>query len=389
MLEIYLILFLIISLSINISIFILYTKKRGKKQLIKKLSLKKTEKKKFEPLKIPEIYTKNNLSLSFKNNVKTQNDFNGWKKNIISKFQELHKISNLDQICISEIKKIFVKKYNNYTITKFSTKAQDDDNIFFYQLIPTKIEKNNTTVFVIPGSGNQGAKDVCNIASKDSEFYYQQEIGIKLVNEGYIVYVIENRGWGERTINTNLCDELDPFCSGEVLERQIKNLGLDLINLQITDTLQIFKSLLSFNLGNSENIFLLGIGHGGKIALRSSLFLNNLKGILLSSSLFSTNFFGTFGNGYTHGFLKYFDNPDLAITFAPKPIYLSWGLNENPPHSFEAQSSHSSNMIKSAYSIFNQEKNLTSIIHHQTINSGHTVDPSSILTFIKNNIKSG
>ena len=338
MTENHLILFLIISLSVNIAIFILYIKKRGKKQLIKKLSLQKNEKRQFESLKIPDIYTRNRLSLSFEKNVKTKNDFDGWKKNLLSKFQKLYEMPDLEQISISEIEKISVKTYDNYIITKFSTKAQDNDLIFFYQLIPNEIKKNTPTVFVIPGSGNHGAKDVCNISSKNSKFYYQQKIGVKLVNEGYIVYVIENRGWGERTINTNLCDELDPFCSGEVLERQIKNLGFDLVTLQIIDTLQIFKSILSFNLNNSKNIFLLGIGHGGKIALRSSLFMNNLKGILLSSSLFSTNFFGTFGNGYTNGSLKYFDNPDLAITFAPKPIYLSWGLNENPPHNFEAES---------------------------------------------------
>ena len=386
MIENYLLLFLIISLCINIAIFLAYTRKRGKKHIIKKLSGKKNQNMEFESLKIPDIYTKDNLLLSFKKNVKSKNDFDNWKKNLISKFQDLHKIPNLEQIDISEIQTISVKKYEDYTITKFSTDAHDGDLIYFYELKPNQINNDTGCVFIIPGSGNQGAKDVCHIQSKNSKFYYQQEIGTKLVKEGFTVYVIENRGWGERTIDTTICDELDSFCSGEVLERQIKNLGFDLVNLQVIDTLQIFKSILSLNSNASQNLFLLGIGHGGKIALRSSLFMKNLRGLLLSSSLFSTNYFGTFGNGYTHGFLKYFDNPDLAMAFAPKPLYLSWGINENPPHRFEAESSYSSNIIKSAYSMFEQEKNLTSITHHQTANSGHTVDPSSILFFIKNNI---
>ena len=46
-------------------------------------------------------------------------------------------------------------------------------------------------------------------------------MGDKLANEGYIVYVIENRGWGERTIDAGtLCKESDVFDSGEILERQ-------------------------------------------------------------------------------------------------------------------------------------------------------------------------
>ena len=205
-----------------------------------------------------------------------------------------------------------------------------------------------------------------------------------MANEEYIVYVIENRGWGERTIDAGtLCKESDVFGSGEVLERQIKNLGFDLINLQIIDTLQIFKFIESVNHVNSDNMFIMGITHGGKIALRSSLLLPKLKGVMIASSLFSTEHFGTVGNGYTHGILKYFDNPDLAATISPKPLYLSWGLNENSPHGLEARTLYSANLIKKSYSLFGLEKNLTTITHNQTINYGHTVDELSILNFLR------
>ena len=205
-----------------------------------------------------------------------------------------------------------------------------------------------------------------------------------MANEGYIVYVIENRGWGERTIDVGtLCKESDVFGSGEVLERQIKNLGFDLINLQIIDTLQILKFIESVNHVNSDNMFMMGITHGGKIALRSSLLFPKLKGVMLASSLFSTEHFGTVGNGYTHGILKYFDNPDLAATISPKPLYLSWGLNENLPHGLEARTLYSANLIKKSYSLFGLEKNLTVITHNQTVNYGHTVDELSILNFLR------
>ena len=59
-------------------------------------------------------------------------------------------------------------------------------------------------------------------------------------------------------------------------------------------------------------MFMLGPSHVGKIALRSLLFLPELPGPMIASSLFSTEHIGTKGNGYTHGLLKYFDNPDLA-----------------------------------------------------------------------------
>ena len=380
---IFLIIIAVVSISINIVIFSLYFRKRGLRESYERITkTNKTEYyKKFE---IPALYKKDSLQLSFDKHVKQKEDFDKWKQTVISKFQDIHKIPTLSSIRLFPIEKIFTKKRENYVVTKYSTKAQDGDLIFFYELLPHKIKENNPTLFIVPGSGNQGARDVIDMPSKFSKYYYQQGIGDKIANEGYIVYVIENRGWGERTIDAGtLCKESDVFGSGEILERQLKNLGYDLINLQIIDTLQIFKSIQPISYVNLDNMFILGITHGGKIALRSSLFLPELKGAMIASSLFSTEYFGTKGNGYTHGLLKYFDNPDLAATISPKPLYLSWGLNENFPHGSEARTSYSANLIRKAYSIFDLEKNLTTITHNQTINSGHTVDESSILNFLR------
>jgi len=380
---IFLIIIGVVSISINIAIFSLYFRKRGLRESYERVTkTNKTEDyKKFE---IPALYKKDSLQLSFDKHVKQKGDFDKWKQTVISKFQEIHKIPTLSSIRLFPTEKIFTKKRENYVVTKYSTKAQDGDLIFFYELLPHKIKENNPTLFIVPGSGNQGARDVIDMPSEFSKYYYQQGIGDKIANEGYIVYVIENRGWGERTIDAGtLCKESDVFGSGEILERQLKNLGYDLINLQIIDTLQIFKSIQSVSHVNLDNMFILGITHGGKIALRSSLFLPELKGAMIASSLFSTEYFGTKGNGYTHGLLKYFDNPDLAATISPKPLYLSWGLNENFPHGSEARTSYSANLIRKAYSIFDLEKNLTTITHNQTINSGHTVDESSILNFLR------
>ena len=380
---IFLIIIGVVSISINIAIFSLYFRKRGLRKSYERVTkTNKTEDyKKFE---IPALYKKDSLQLSFDKHVKQKGDFNKWKQIVISKFQEIHKIPTLSSIRLFPTEKIFTKKRENYVVTKYSAKAHDGDLIFFYELLPHKIKENNPTLFIVPGSGNQGARDVIDMPSEFSKYYYQQGIGDKIANEGYIVYVIENRGWGERTIDAGtLCKESDVFGSGEILERQLKNLGYDLINLQIIDTLQIFKSIQSVSHVNLDNMFILGITHGGKIALRSSLFLPELKGAMIASSLFSTEYFGTKGNGYTHGLLKYFDNPDLAATISPKPLYLSWGLNENFPHGSEARTSYSANLIRKAYSIFDLEKNLTTITHNQTINSGHTVDESSILNFLR------
>ena len=185
--DIFLILFLIFSIIINISLVLLYIKKRGTKKIIEKLSLKESKKIEIKSLAIPEIYTKNKLSLSYKNNVTSQNNFNEWKNNLILKFQKLHEIPNTDEISVQNIEKLFSKKFENYLLTKYTTDAQDNDKIIFYELVPKEIKKNNPVIFIIPGSGNQGAKDVINLDSENSKFYYQLGIGEKLANEGYTV----------------------------------------------------------------------------------------------------------------------------------------------------------------------------------------------------------
>ena len=58
--DIFLILFLIFSIIINISLVLLYIKKRGTKKIIEKLSLKESKKIEIKSLAIPEIYTKIN-----------------------------------------------------------------------------------------------------------------------------------------------------------------------------------------------------------------------------------------------------------------------------------------------------------------------------------------
>ena len=46
------------------------------------------------------------------------------------------------------------------------------------------------------------------------------------------------------------------------------------------------------------------------------------------------------------------------------------------------KSLHTFSLVKNAYHLLNSEKNLVAVVHDQKINSGHTVDESSILDFL-------
>ena len=197
---IFLIIIAVVSISINVVVFSLYFRKRGLRESYERIAkINKTED--YKKFVIPTLYKKDSLQLSFDKHVKQKQDFDKWKQTVISKFQEIHEIPTLSSIRTFPAEKIFTKKHENYVLTKYSTKAQDGDIIFFYELLQHKIKENNPALFIVPGSGNQGARDVIDVPSEFSKYYYQQGIGHKIANEGYIVYVIENRGWGERTID--------------------------------------------------------------------------------------------------------------------------------------------------------------------------------------------
>ena len=90
--------FLILSISINIIIFLIYIKKRGLTKFTK--TFPNTQSKMYKKFLIPEIYTKDSLQFSFKKNVTDKDSFSSWKNTLITKFQELHNLPNFHDLKI-------------------------------------------------------------------------------------------------------------------------------------------------------------------------------------------------------------------------------------------------------------------------------------------------
>ena len=89
-------------------------------------------------------------------------------------------------------------------LSKFTMHTFYPDDIIFYKLTPSITSDQQSArgaVLVIPGSGNQGARDVLGEPSHLSSYYYQEEIARHLVMEGYTVYTIELHGYAERELD--------------------------------------------------------------------------------------------------------------------------------------------------------------------------------------------
>ena len=337
----------------------------------------------YEPPTMPEFYLENKLQLSIDKHVQNKEDFDIWKNNVLTKLQD-HLGFKTEDITISSVKKLEEDETVNSSLSKYSMEGQDGDQIIFYQLLPNNQEGKIPVVLIIPGSGNQGALDVINKPGEFSYYYYQKGIANNIVDSGFAVFVIENRGWGERSIPTgSLCqgviaDRL--YCSGILLSNQLSHFGLSLNSLQVMDTIQLLKYIKSLEHIDSENISIMGLSLGSFIAMKVSALDPEVKSTIMASGFRSYQHRWS-GNGA--GMLEFFDIPDIVSTIAPRSIYLSWGTNELHPWNYEADTLHSINMIRKAYSLFDAEDFITLVIHEDEFNSGHTYDIPSVLEFLE------
>ena len=387
----FLIVVLIISISINVAIGYYYSDKYTPTQIVDKFTNSQTTD--FESIKIPEIYEEQVLMLSFEKNVFSKQDFTPWKVELIEKFQNIFEIPDYDNIVLMPVEEISEDEYDEYLLNKYSTSAQDGDKIIFYELKPKDNAKTvscegkmcYSTVLVIPGSGNQGALDAINQPSQFSSYYYHDAIAEKLVKSGYVVFVIENRGWGERGLDVEMnCGQPDVYCSGNELHRHLFNLGYNQYSLQIIDTMQLLKHIQNLDYVNNEKIAIAGLSLGGPVSIAVSNLAPNVSSTIAASGVISQ--YKTAGSGITPGMLKYFDQPDLAAALSPKPLYLSWGLNEKAGFGYEAKNQYSAELINNSYKALNAEEKLVIIIHDEQMNYGHTFEMDSLTDFLDNTI---
>jgi len=378
---------LILSVSANILIFSYHLQKNSVSTLYEIIISKLFEEKEksYKAPVMPQIYTEDKLTLSFDKHVQTKADFEVWKNKVLSNLKQRMNIPSYNEIQLKPAIQIDFENTDNYQITKYSMNAADGDQIIFYELLPKRVIDKIPAVIIIPGSGNQGALDVINKPSELSNYYYHNSIAEHIVREGYAVYVIENRGWGERAIDVgSLCKGKDVNCSGKFFAQHLSTLGYNLGYLQVMDTTQLVKHVRNLEYIDSKNIAVVGISLGGGITMLVTALNEEIKSAIMASAITDVYHSWTFD---ADGMLLYYDVPDIVSTIAPRPIYLSWGSQEILPwFSFEAETLYSANKIKNAYLLFGAEENMTVVVHNNSYNFGHTFDIPSILDFLNNTL---
>ena len=354
----------------------------------------------FEPLLGEKLYAGENLTIylnetdslpyTYSKHVKDIDDFNIWKNgSVIKEYKQRPKHNNFSNVATT----VSMKVYDNYTLEKFTMPSPYATNIF-YKMTPK--DSLNKTVLVIPGSGNTGALDV--LGERSSSFvlensYYQGDIGIHLVNNGYTVFVPELYGYGERAVFFDDYCTVDHIfylgreCGADVLNAYMGIYGIEPFSIWLDEITQVISQI------TDHRIAVVGLSLGSELATRQAVINNDIIDVVVSASgansiYHSKEFDVMVGSIWFRDQFKCCDTNDHVATLAPTPLYVSFGKLESKHkgggiYGYEVRTNHTGAFLKEVYELNNAGENFTYILH----DGGHEYHIPSILEFLDTHLE--
>ena len=336
---------------------------------------------------IPEYYYADVdiLQHAYSKHVKTLDDFYIWKNGSIldqySLYPTTHEVSSVATLIDS-------KNRTGYTLNKYIMPSLNPDIIIFYEMIPNDNNKIHNAIFVIPGSGNQGARDVLGEPSPISEYYYHDNIGQHLVKEGYVVYTMELRGYGERVIDVGSACDFKPvfdrliICEGLALRYVISLYGKSIDTFHNNDLTQVLAYIDSREY--IDKIAVSGLSLGAALAIDQTIINNDIiRAVVIASGPGSIVNFPTSATAASDNIFLCCDNTDLIATIAPKPMYVSFGQKETGLFGWEAQTGYTGNFLNDVYELHDAKNNFYYHVHDST----HAYHIPTVIDFLSNHMK--
>jgi dienelactone hydrolase len=275
---------------------------------------------------------------------------------------------------------------DKYTLNIFTMKSFfDPEYITFYELLPSSNRDIYDAVFILPGTGNQGARDILGIPSEYSKRYYHDEIGKRIVEEGIAVYVIELRGTGTRQVNTDtICKTSDYTCSTNVLSNRLSVIGISLGDLQEAEIAQVLAWIE--DVPYIDKIGTVGLSRGAGLAVNQAITNPDvIDAVVMASGIIhienSPLNRQNSGQSILEDLFSCFDITYTG-TIAPIPAYLSYGLEESELFRWEAEKGHVKSYLTQVYALHNASENLTYVVH----NGSHQFDIPTVLKFLKTHL---
>ncbi len=313
------------------------------------------------------LYSQNHPRLSF--SADSVKEWQKWRKELKAKLIEL--LGLFPERC--DLKPHIVQKKDLGTYYREKIIIQPERGLLMptYLLIPKKIDLPAPAILALHGHG-RGTKDVLGIAESPTwqRFIegYNYDYACKLAEKGFITFVPEARGFGERekecekVINPREEEDYPTSCRKSSFNAML--LGLPLVGRKVWDVMRSIDYLETRPEINREKIGCMGLSMGGTITLYTTALEDRIKVAVISGYL------NTFRHSimamehcecnYVPSILKYAEMYDICGLIAPRPLLIEMA-KDDPIFPFQA-SRLSFNKVKQVYELLKEEGKLASDI---------------------------
>jgi dienelactone hydrolase len=314
---------------------------------------------------LDNLYHKTEFKYAFK--AKTLEEWVSWRDGFREELIKLMGIDLLSRKCELKPQILERKEFDFYFREKLSLQVEEGFLMPCYLLIPKRIDYPSSAVLALHGHG-RGAKDV--LGEADSEQWkrciekYNYDYAHQLALRGFITFVPEVRGFGEREKESekvsNPREEEDYRTSCRKSSFNSMLLGHPIIGGKVWDIIRAIDYLQIREEVYPEKIACLGLSMGGTITMYTaaveerikiaviSCYLNTFKDSIMAMEHCECN--------YLPGILRYGEMYDICGLIAPRPLLIESGKND-PIFPFYA-SEFAFNKVKRVYELLEEKGKL-------------------------------
>jgi dienelactone hydrolase len=309
--------------------------------------------------------------------IQSPDQFDAWRESLLEKAEQLLAVDWCCQPYQAQYGEVENKL--GFSQQRVVLESPDDGlDIVYYRLLPAGAENEGQGsipgILVIPGSGIGVEGTLTNVD-------YQVAIAARLAKAGYVVYAIENLGWGERAIDAGTSFSPPPANSLGINSLMI---GRPLSARYMRDARTVLHELSQDALVDPDNLGVVGCSLGGRIAEFVGLLEPDLiSAIVVASGLGPEPVNAGPSQFVVPGMLQYFDSVDAAAAIAPRPLLLTYGVDDNLAYKYEYGTSETYNRLLPAWALMGAAENLVQVLH----SLGHTYDLVATVDFFDQHLK--
>lgn len=269
-----------------------------------------------------------------------EEDYLKWKKNLRSVLLDITGISKMEK-CDLEPQITESVDFDGYRRDKVLIKTQDKVIMPFYVFVPEDMKKNEKRPCMIAPHGHgsagkyspSGRRDIP--AVEDAINKYNYDYAIRFVQEGYIAFAHDARGFGERRESTGQGESEEKFMNSTCIQlnHMAISLGLSLTGMWTWDIMRLIDYIYTREDCDNERIGCGGLSGGGLQTLWAAALDDRIKCAVISGYFYGyrdslLKLSGNCGCNYVPDLWRHADMGDIGALIAPRALLIETGSKD-------------------------------------------------------------